>query len=152
MLVGGHGDSNPNTNWLDSRGLWLSYGMGVLILHLVLLSIPVLSVPVAWTLTNLIHNTVHFILLHVVKGAPWIPQDQGKCRELTHWEQIDNGLQFTTSRKFLTCVPILLFLLTSFYTKNNNVHFIVNIVSLIVVTLPKLPQFHRVRLFGINRY
>jgi hypothetical protein len=58
MFVGGHGDSNPNTNWLDSRGFWLSYGVGVLVLHLVLLSVPVFSIPVAWTLTNLIHNTV----------------------------------------------------------------------------------------------
>ena len=58
MLVGGHGESNPNTTWLQSRGLWISYALGVLTLHLILLSVPILSVPLAWTLTNLIHNTV----------------------------------------------------------------------------------------------
>lgn len=58
MLVGGHGESNPNTNWLDSRGLWISYAMGMLVLHLILLSVPVFSVAVAWTLTNIIHNLV----------------------------------------------------------------------------------------------
>jgi hypothetical protein len=50
----------------------------------------------------------HFVFLHVLKGAPWIPQDQGDCRILTHWEQIDNGQQFTATRKFLTVVPITL--------------------------------------------
>lgn len=152
MLVGGHGESNPNTTWLQSRGLWISYALGMLTLHLILLSVPILSVPLAWTLTNFIHNTCHFVFLHILKGAPWIPQDQGDCRILTHWEQIDNGQQFTATRKFLTVVPIILFLLTSFYTRYATGHFIVNFVSMMLVVLPKLPQFHRVRLFGINKY
>lgn len=61
MLVGGHGESNPNTTWLQSRGLWISYALGVLTLHLILLSVPILSVALAWTLTNLIHNTVRTV-------------------------------------------------------------------------------------------
>ncbi|XP_023704644.1 ORM1-like protein 3 isoform X3 [Cryptotermes secundus] len=152
MLVGGHGESNPNTTWLQSRGLWISYALGVLTLHLILLSIPILSVALSWTLTNLIHNACHFVFLHILKGAPWIPQDQGDCRILTHWEQIDYGQQFTATRKFLTVVPIVLFLLTSFYTRYATSHFIVNFISMVLVVLPKLPQFHRVRLFGINKY
>jgi len=44
------------------------------------------------------------------------------------------------------------FLLTSFYTRYATSHFIVNFVSMVLVVLPKLPQFHRVRLFGINKY
>ncbi|XP_049809945.1 ORM1-like protein 3 [Schistocerca nitens] len=152
MLVGGHGESNPNTNWLDSRGLWISYAVGMLVLHLILLSIPVFSVAFAWTLTNIIHNLCHFFFLHFVKGAPWVPQDQGDSRELTHWEQIDYGEQFTVTRKFLTVVPIVLFFLASYYTRYATGHFIVNFVSMMLVLLPKLPQFHRVRLFGINKY
>ena len=58
MLVGGHGDANPNTNWLQSRGLWVSYCLGILALHIILLSVPFLSIPVAWTLTNILHNLV----------------------------------------------------------------------------------------------
>ena len=58
MIVGGHGDVNPNSSWLNGKGLWLSYGLGVLLLHLILLSLPFLSTAVAWTLTNLIHNLV----------------------------------------------------------------------------------------------
>ena len=48
------------------------------------------------------------IFLHIVKGAPFEPLDQGKTRSLTHWEQIDYGKRFTVTRKFLTVVPVLL--------------------------------------------
>uniref|UniRef100_A0A069DNY3 Putative conserved plasma membrane protein n=1 Tax=Panstrongylus megistus TaxID=65343 RepID=A0A069DNY3_9HEMI len=152
MLVGGHGEHNPNAKYLKSRGLWLSYTIGMLVLHLILLSIPVLSVPMVWTLTNLIHNAFHFVFLHTLKGSPWIAPDQGDCSRLTHWEQIDDGKQFTKTRKFLTLVPVVLFFLTCFYTNNDPNHFAINFISVTLVTLPKLPQFHEVRLFGINKY
>ena len=48
------------------------------------------------------------VFLHILKGAPFEPQDQGKARSLTHWEQIDYGERFTVTRKFLTVVPIVL--------------------------------------------
>ncbi|XP_066998150.2 ORM1-like protein [Anabrus simplex] len=152
MLVGGHGESNPNSSWLRSRGLWLSYIIGMLVLHLILLSIPLLSVAMAWTLTNIIHNMCHLFFLHILKGTPWIPQDQGDCRVLTHWEQIDNGQQFTATRKFFIIFPIVLFFLTTIYTRYAADHFLVNFISMVIVVLPKLPQFHEVRLFGINKY
>ena len=60
MLSGGHGEVNPNSSWHSSRGAWLSYLTGVLTLHLLLLSVPVISVSTAWTLTNVIHNLVRF--------------------------------------------------------------------------------------------
>lgn len=44
------------------------------------------------------------------------------------------------------------FFLVSFYTKYDSFHFIINFASLILVLLPKLPQFHEVRIFGINKY
>lgn len=44
------------------------------------------------------------------------------------------------------------YLLASFYTKYDAAHFLINTVSLLSVLLPKLPQFHGVRLFGINKY
>lgn len=50
---------------------------------------------------------LQFIFLHILKGAPWIPQDQGDCRVLTHWEQIDYGEQFTDTRKFLSVAPVI---------------------------------------------
>lgn len=152
MLGGTPSEVNPNSLWLKSRGMWLSYLCGILLLHLVLLSFPFFSVAWVWTLTNLLHNSIMFVLLHIVKGTPWESADQGKVRYLTHWEQIDNGEQFTVTRKFLTVVPIVLFFLTSFYTKYDSMHFLLNFASLFLSLVPKLPQFHMVRLFGINQY
>ncbi|NP_001128176.2 ORM1-like protein 1 [Rattus norvegicus] len=59
MNVGvAHSEVNPNTRVMNSRGMWLTYALGVGLLHIVFLSIPFCSVPVAWTLTNIIHNLV----------------------------------------------------------------------------------------------
>jgi hypothetical protein len=59
MNVGvAHSEVNPNTRVMNSRGIWLTYALGVGMLHVVLLSIPFFSVPVVWTLTNILHNFV----------------------------------------------------------------------------------------------
>ena len=59
MNVGtAHSEVNPNTQVMNSRGIWLSYVLGIGLLHVILLSIPFASVSVVWTLTNLIHNMV----------------------------------------------------------------------------------------------
>ena len=59
MNVGtAHSEVNPNTRVMSSRGMWLSYLLCIGLLHVILLSIPIVSVPVVWTLTNLIHNLV----------------------------------------------------------------------------------------------
>lgn len=153
MNVGvANSDQNPNSTWLNSKGIWFTYVIFTFTMHLILLSLPFLSTPVAWTLTNVFHNIIAFYLLHIVKGAPWETSDQGKARSYTYWEQIDDGVQFTSARKFLTTVPIVLFLMASFYTKYDSTHFFINFFTLIVVLIPKLPQFHGVRLFGINKY
>ncbi|KAK2839474.1 hypothetical protein Q5P01_013214 [Channa striata] len=109
-------------------------------------------VPVVWTLTNVIHNFGMYVFMHAVKGTPFETPDQGKARLLTHWEQLDYGVQFTSSRKFFTISPIILYFLTSFYTKYDTAHFIINTASLLSVLIPKLPQLHGVRIFGINKY
>ncbi|XP_037344364.1 ORM1-like protein 1 isoform X1 [Pungitius pungitius] len=153
MNVGvAHSEVNPNTRVMNSRGIWLTYALGVGILHMVLLSIPFFSVPVVWTLTNVIHNFGMYVFMHAVKGTPFETPDQGKARLLTHWEQLDYGVQFTSSRKFFTISPIVLYFLASFYTKYDSAHFVINTASLLSVLIPKLPQLHGVRIFGINKY
>ncbi|KAI0242236.1 ORM1-like protein 1 [Lamellibrachia satsuma] len=153
MNVGvAHSEPNPNTSYFNSRGIWLTYIIVIVILHYVCLSLPFLTVGMAWTLTSLLHNVVMFVVLHLEKGTPFETNDQGRSRFLTAWEQLDSGTQFSASRKFLTVVPIVLFFLASFYTKYDPYHFAVNAVSLLSVLLPKLPIFHGVRIFGINKY
>ena len=49
-----------------------------------------------------------FFVLHMEKGTPFETNDQGKSRYQTVWEQLDYGVQFSASKKFLTVVPIVL--------------------------------------------
>lgn len=44
------------------------------------------------------------------------------------------------------------YFLTSFYTKYDTTHFVINTASLLSVLIPKLPQLHGVRILGINKY
>lgn len=84
MNVGtAHSEVNPNTRVMNSRGMWLSYILGIGLLHVVLLSIPFVSVPVVWTLTNLIHNLVS-----------------------RHWAQLWDGIFYVCDRgeNHLRCV------------------------------------------------
>ena len=44
-------------------------------------------------------------------------------------------------------------MVTSFYTKYDGIHFVVNSLSLLGLSLvPKFPQMYKVRLFGLNKY
>lgn len=50
-----------------------------------------------------------YFFLHTVTGVPWTAMiSQGKESSLTHWDQIDYGEQFTDSKKFITVIPIAL--------------------------------------------
>lgn len=52
------GPENPNAVYFNSRGMWITYIIIVAILHYVLLSLPFLSVAMAWTSTHTLHNIV----------------------------------------------------------------------------------------------
>lgn len=70
----------------------------------------------------------------------------------TFWEQIDDGQQFTPARKFLTAVPVVLFLLASNGTDYRRQPLGVNLIVVIVLVIAKLASMHRVRILGINKY
>lgn len=144
--------SNPNAVVWNSPGIWMTYSLVIGFVHIVLLSMPWLSTSVAWTLTNVLHGISMYAFLHAVKGTPFETADQAKYRYATHWEQIDSGTQFTATRKFFMTVPVVLYLLASFYSKYAFDHFVVNTLILLLSLIPKLPQFHGFRLFGINKY
>jgi len=154
MLAGGNQYENPNAFYMNGRGFWTFYVLLIVLFHIIMLSIPLdaFTVPWVWTVTLQAHNGISFWFLHWIKSTPWISCDQGTSRRLTCWEQIDHGLQYTPTRMFLLIIPILLFFLTSFYTRYDPLHFCLNTVSLGFVTIPKHHSFHKKRLFGINAY
>ncbi|KAH6570854.1 hypothetical protein BASA60_007460 [Batrachochytrium salamandrivorans] len=54
-------------------------------------------------------------MFHWISGVPY-SINQNEYDGLTLWEQIDGGAQFTPTKKYLTAVPIILFLLSTHYT------------------------------------
>jgi hypothetical protein len=77
---------------------------------------------------------------------------QGKYDSLTFWEQLDDGMQNTANRKFLTVVPVALFVLATHGTDFRRQPLGLNLIVLLVLVIAKLPALHKVRIFGINRY
>jgi hypothetical protein len=64
--------ANPNSVYFNSKGMWLTYIIIVGFVHYVLLSLPFLSVAMAWTLTNVIHNVVSSFCCHNRRARRWL--------------------------------------------------------------------------------
>ncbi|MBA0769418.1 hypothetical protein Gotri_018151 [Gossypium trilobum] len=91
--------------------------------------------------------TCHFF--HWKKGTPFA-EDQRMYNGLTWWEQIDNGKQLTPNRKFLTIVPVILYLIASHTIDYQHPMLFFNTIVVVVLVVAKFPNMHKVRIFGIN--
>jgi hypothetical protein len=89
-------------------------------------TLPGMTQEVSWTLVNLLYlavsllmpgdylalahepkNQVTYLMFHWVTGMPFENDLHGGAYdELTLWEQIDDGAQYTPAKKWLFCVPI----------------------------------------------
>lgn len=124
--------------------------------------LPGVSQETSWTLTNLSYMFGSYIMFHYVRGVPF-DFNSGAYDNLNMWEQIDNGDQYTPTKKFLLMVPIALFLVSTHYTHYDLTYFLINSIATIAVIIPKLPavcaleplhtsltdkylQFHRIRI------
>ncbi|KAK1680716.1 hypothetical protein QYE76_041564 [Lolium multiflorum] len=96
------------------------------------------------------HGRITYHFFHWKKGTPFAADDQGIYNRLTWWEQIDNGQQLTRNRKFLTVVPVVLYLIASHLTDYNQPMLFLNTVAVLVLVIAKMPNMHKVRIFGIN--
>ncbi|KAF0447955.1 ORMDL-domain-containing protein [Gigaspora margarita] len=142
---------NLNSNWVYYKGAWFIHIILILCVKILSSIIPCVSPETSWTFTNLSYMLGSFVMFHWVKGVPF-DFNSGAYDGMTLWEQIDNGAQFTPAKKYLTAVPIGLFLLSTHYTHYDAFTFLVNFTFLLVVLIAKLPQLHKVRIFGINRW
>lgn len=79
-----------------------------------------------------------YLMFHHVRGVPF-DFNSGAFDNLNMWEQIDNGAQYTPTKKFLLGVPISLFLLSTHYTHYDLAYFIINFLAVLAVVIPKLP-------------
>lgn len=137
---------NPNVNatWVEFKGAWIIHIILIVILKFIFNFLSLVNNDWNWTLTNLTYNILSYILFHQIKGSPF-EFNGGAFDNLTMWEQIDNGDQYTPAKKFLMSVPITLFLLSTHYSNFNLNLFILNGVSCLCVVVPKLAISHRLR-------
>ena len=70
---------------------------------------------------------------------------------MTFWEQIDDGVQFTATRKFFTVVPVATFLLATHGADYRRQPLGLNLFVVVVLVVAKLSSMHRVRILGINK-
>ncbi|KYQ99965.1 hypothetical protein DLAC_03554 [Tieghemostelium lacteum] len=143
---------NRNQSWMHSRTFWVIYILGILAIKLCV-SILLPDFEYGWLLVTVVHNVSTWFGLHWQKGIPFFyPGDQGKYNRLTLWEQIDHGQQYTSTRKFFTIVPIVLFMITLHSSGYKGIPFYLNAISSFIVIISKMPSLDRVRIFGINKY
>lgn len=99
---------------------------------------------------HFIHCFATLSLFHWNKGNE-DPHSDGEFDNMTFWEQIDSGKQWTSSRKFLLAAPICLAYAAMYECewsqKITIIHFV---LCAFFEVLPKLPIMMGVRLFGIN--
>ncbi|KAF9561279.1 hypothetical protein EC968_005798 [Mortierella alpina] len=145
-----HSQANLNSSWVNAKGAWMTNVILICFIKIFFGIIPGISQELAWTLTTLVYNVGSYIMFHAVTGVPF-EFSQGAYDGITLWEQIDGGVQFTATRKYLTTVPVVLFLLSTHYTHYAPFAFTVNAVATIINLIAKLPSMHQVRLFDINQ-
>ncbi|XP_073154304.1 uncharacterized protein [Henckelia pumila] len=142
-------DMNRNTEWFTYPGVWTSYILILFFFWFLFFSIFNCTPGIAWTIVNLGHFVVTYHFFHWKKGTPFA-DDQGIYNSLTWWEQIDNGKQLTRNRKFLTVVPLVLYLIASHTTDYRHPMLLLNTLAVLVMVIAKFPNMHKVRIFGIN--
>lgn len=142
---------NPNETWVNHPGFIAMYLVLFVICHLVLLSLPI-STELVWTLTNVCHCVITFVSLHWLKGAPFETMDEGESLGMTQWEQISASTDMTQTKRFLIAFPVFVFFFATTYTHHDNRHFLINLLFLALIMVPKLPEMRGVRLFNINKY
>jgi hypothetical protein len=82
---------------------------------------------------------VTFLGLHMAQGSP-VADDQPLLAGVEIWDQIDGGQEWTTAKRVLITIPVLLFMLTCEFTDYDHRYLIINLLVLIFLELaPKLP-------------
>lgn len=129
---------NPVTDSFGFAGAWAIHIVLIVALKILFTIIPGIERDTSWTLTNLTYMFGSYLMFHWVRGIPF-EFNAGAYDNLNMWEQMDNGDQFTPTKKFLLSVPICLFLASTHYTHYDLTYFTINTLALLGVIIPKLP-------------
>ena len=104
--------SNANAEWVNLKGAWVIHIVLIVLAKMIVNEIPGVSNALKWTIVNVGYMLVTYILFHWAKGTPF-ENNSGAYDDLTLWEQIDEGAQYTPAKKYLTSVPIALYVATN---------------------------------------
>ncbi|KAI5179763.1 hypothetical protein NEOKW01_0226 [Nematocida sp. AWRm80] len=123
---------SPNVQWSQEPSTW--FGQTVLTGTIWFIFTQIFSKSVAWTCTIWLYNIITFIFFHAILGDPFNQEYSG----ITFWEQLTIQLKGSSGMTFYTLFPIVLFLSSIRLTHFNNILFLFNLVSLLIVILPKV--------------
>lgn len=84
-----------------------------------------------------------------MKGNP-DDTTQGEYNALTMYEQIDAGVPWTATKKFLMLIPTVLTWIACYAADYKPFYIIVNVAIFAICIIAKMPQMHGVRILGIN--
>jgi len=139
---------NINADWVNYKGAWLIHIVLLVTGKILLDNVPGIPQDVSWTIVLQGYFIICYIMFHYVEGTPF-EANNGALDRLTMWEQMDHGAHYTPTKKWLTSLPICLFLLSTHYSRYDRhpTLFTLNFLSLLFLALaPKLPQMHRLRI------
>ncbi len=60
-----------------------------------------------WTLVHVIHGIINFTVMHYLTGSP-AELDNDEFHDFTWWEQLDNGEPWSSKKRNLMIIPIIL--------------------------------------------
>ena len=90
---------------------------------------------------------ITFTAFHVAVTVPGVDDTSKSKKPISFWDSIDDGRLWSTARRALTTVPVVLFLLICEFTDFAQGHFFVNLMALLLFEVgPKVPFMQQ--LFG----
>lgn len=149
----GHSDydlyKNMNAEWISGPGTMVTYLSMIAILWTFLHFSGFFDPSECWTVVNALHTMGTFVFLHWMKGNP-DGGSQGDYNGFTVYEQMQAGVPYTKMKKFLMAIPALICWISCYSANYKPLDCVVNSVMFLICVIPKVPEMHRVRVFGIN--
>lgn len=137
---------SDNIAWVLQKGSWILHFVLTFLIYTVLGQI--VSYNKSLQLTLITYNIVTFIFFHWIVGDPF----DKNYREFTFWEQLSEQIDANSTLIFMSVYPIILFTIVSRCVKWNIYLYIISLITLFLVTIPKLSFMHMKRIFGLRRY
>ena len=137
---------SDNISWALQKGTWILHFIVTFILYVILGQF--VSYNVSMQLTVISYNLLTFVFFHWIVGDPF----DKNYREFTFWEQLSEQMEANSTLLFMSMYPIIMFMIVSRYIVWNTILYIVALITLFLVTIPKLSFMHMKRIFGLKRY